>query len=61
MFKNAQPEEKGIKIDGEKLSDLTFPDDVALTTEDVKDMEHQLNTVNEKRLVARYIKENPNL
>ena len=30
-----------------KFSNLRFPDDVALTTEDVKNMEHQLNTVNE--------------
>ena len=48
MFKNAQLEEKGINIDGEKLSNLRFADDVALRTEDVKDMEHQLNTVNEE-------------
>ena len=33
-----------------KLSNLRFADDVALTTEDVKDMEHQLNTVNEESL-----------
>ena len=50
MFKNAQIEEKGINIDGEKLTNLRFADDVALTTEDVKDMEHQLNNVNEKSL-----------
>ena len=37
-----------INIDGEKLSDLRFADDVALTTENVKDMEHQLNTANEE-------------
>ena len=46
--KNAQLEEKGINIDGEKLSNLRSADDVALTTEDVKDMEHHLNTVNEE-------------
>ena len=45
VFKNAQLEEKGLNIDGEKLLDLRFADDVALTTEDVKYMEHQLNTV----------------
>ena len=50
MFKNAQLEEKGINIDGEKLSNLRFADDVALTTEDVTDMEHQLITVNEESL-----------
>ena len=48
VFKNAQLEEKGIDINGEKLSDLRFADDVALTTEDVRDMEHQLITVNEE-------------
>ena len=53
MFKNAQLEEKGIKyfnIDGEKLSNLRFADDVTLTTKDVRDMEHQLITVNEESL-----------
>ena len=50
VFKNAELEEKGINTDGEKLSNLRFADDVALTTEDVKDIEHQLNTVNEESL-----------
>ena len=50
VFKNAQLEEKGINIDGEKLSNLRFADDVALTTEDMRDMEHQLTTVNEESL-----------
>ena len=44
VFKNAQLEEKGINIDGEKQSNLRFADGVALTTEGVTDMEHQLNT-----------------
>ena len=47
VFKNAYLEEKRIDIDGEKLSDLRFADDVALATEGVKDMEHQLNTMSE--------------
>ena len=34
----------------EKLSNLRFADDVALTTEGVRDMEHQLITVNEESL-----------
>ena len=34
----------------EKLSNLRFADDVPLTTEDVRDMEHQLITVNEESL-----------
>ena len=50
MFKNAQLEEKGTNIDGEKLSNLRFPDDVAITTEDVRDMGHQFITVNEESL-----------
>ena len=48
MFKNAQLEEKGVNIDEEKLSNLRFADDVALTTEDVRDMGHQLITMNEE-------------
>ena len=48
VFENSHLEEKGITIDREKLYDLRFADDVALTTENVKDMEHQLNTVDEK-------------
>ena len=44
-----------------KQSDLRFAEDVALITEDMKDMEHQLNAVNLKRLVPRYIKEKLNL
>ena len=37
-------------IDGEKLSDLRFADDVAQTTEDAKDLKHQLNTVKKENL-----------
>ena len=50
VFKNAQLEDKGKNIDGEKLSDPRFSEDVALTTEDVKDMEHHLNIMNEESL-----------
>ena len=50
VFKHVQLEEKGITIHGEKLSNLRFADDVALTTEDVGDMEHQLIAVNEESL-----------
>ena len=50
MFKNAQLEDKGISIDGENMSDLRFAADVTQTTEDFKDMEHQLNTVNKENL-----------
>ena len=50
VFKHAQLEEKGINIDGEKLSNHRSADDVALTIEDVRDMEHQLITVNKECL-----------
>ena len=43
VFKNAQLEVK-------KLADLRFDDDVALTTEDVKDVEHESNTMTEESL-----------
>ena len=45
---NAQLEEKGINIDGEKLLDLWFADDVALTTKGAKDIEHLLNSMNKE-------------
>ena len=35
VFKNAQLEESGINLDGEKLLDVRFADDVVLTTEGV--------------------------
>ena len=50
VFKNAQLKEEGINIDGEKLPNLRFDDDAALTTEDVKDMEYLLNAVIEESL-----------
>ena len=46
----SQLEEKGINIEGEKLSDVRSADDVALTAAGVKDTEHQLNTVDKERL-----------
>ena len=52
IFKNAQLEEKGITTDGEKLSDLRFADDEALTTEGVKDMEHESNTIRKKEKIG---------
>ena len=48
VFIYAKPEEKGIKIDGEELSDLRFEDCVDLATEGVKDMKHRLNTERRK-------------
>ena len=48
VFKNSELESRGIDIDGEKLTDLRFADDVALTTGTVEDMEVQLNILNEE-------------
>ena len=39
-------QERGLKIDGEELTDLRFADDVAFITASVKDMELQLNDLN---------------
>ena len=47
-LKSAQLEEKGINDRWRKT--VGPADDVVRTTEDVKDMEHQLNTVNEESL-----------
>ena len=46
VFKNSELKTNGIEIDGEKLTDLRFADDIALTTNSVQDMEIQLNTIN---------------
>jgi len=46
IFKNIPLDERGINIDGEKLTDLRFADDVALIASSVKDMEVQLNDLN---------------
>ena len=48
IFKNSDLKPRGIDIDGEKLTDLRFADDVALTTSSVKDMEIQLNIINQE-------------
>ena len=42
-----------MNIDGEKLLDLGIASDVALTTKDVKEMEHQLNSVDAESLEVR--------
>ena len=36
VFKNSELESRGIEIDGERLTDLRFADDVALTTSSVE-------------------------
>ena len=39
VFKNSELESRGIDIGAEKINDLRFADDVALTTSTVEDME----------------------
>ena len=46
IFRKLNLQERGINIDGEKLTDLRFTDDVAMVTTSVKDMEVQLNDLN---------------
>ena len=46
IFRNLDLNELGLDVDGEKLTDLRFADDVALITSSVKDMETQLNNLN---------------
>ena len=46
IFRNLNLDERGLDVDGEKLTDLRFADDVALITSSVKDMETQLNNLN---------------
>ena len=48
IFKQLNLQEKGMNIDGERLTDLRFADDVALITTSVKDMEIQLNNLNKE-------------
>ena len=38
--------DKGLNIDGETLTNLRFADDVALTTNNITEMEEQLNRLN---------------
>ena len=48
IFKKLDLQERGLNIDGEKLTDLRFADDVALITTSVKDMAVQLNELNQE-------------
>ena len=50
IFKKLPLEERGVNIDGEKLTDLRFADDVALITSKVKDLETQLDNLNKESL-----------
>jgi len=46
VFKNLDLQTRGVNIDGERVTDLRFADDVALTTTSVEEMEIQLNSLN---------------
>ncbi|PIK46657.1 endonuclease-reverse transcriptase [Apostichopus japonicus] len=46
IFKKLNLQERGLNVDGERLTDLRFADDVALITTSVKDMEVHLNNLN---------------
>jgi hypothetical protein len=48
VFKKLDLEVRGVNIDGERLTDLRFADDVALVTTSVEDMEIQLNLLNQE-------------
>ena len=52
VFVSARPEQTGITVDGKRLSEPRFTDDVTLATEDVKDVEYQVDTVNEESLTV---------
>ena len=48
IFRNLDWENKGIKIDGEYLSNLRFADDIALFAENLQDLQKMLNELNEE-------------
>ena len=48
VFKNSDLQLRDLDIDGERLTDLRFADDVALTTNTIEDMEQHLNILNEQ-------------
>ena len=52
VFKYAQLEEKGINVDGGKLSYLISAENSVLTTERIKDLEHWSNVMNEESLLV---------
>ena len=47
IFKKLNLQERGLNVDGEKMTDLRFADDVALIASSLKDMEVQLNELNQ--------------
>ena len=57
IFKKLNLQERGLNVDGEKLTDLRFADDVALIATSVKDMEVQLNELRKQKDWTRHIRE----
>ena len=47
-FRKRELEERGLNIDGENLSELRFADDIALITTTVRNMEEQVNMINDE-------------
>ena len=47
-FRKLDLEERGLNIDGEQITDLRFADDIALVTTTVRNMERQLNMINDE-------------
>ena len=47
IFKKLNLQERGVKVDGEKFTDLRYADDVVLIAISVKHMEVQLNELNQ--------------
>ena len=48
IFKKLNLHERGLNVDGEKMTHLRFADDMALIATSVKDMEVQLNELNQE-------------
>ena len=47
-FRKIELEERGLNIDGENLSELRFADDIAPITTTVRNMDEQLNMINDE-------------
>ena len=48
IFKRTDLQEKGIKINGERMSNLRFADDIVLFASDVKELEQMIVSLNEE-------------
>ena len=48
LFRKLDLEERGLNINGEQITDLRFTYDIALVTTTVRNMERQLNMINDE-------------